>query len=295
MTRLPPFELHAARSIAEATELLDAHREEAVVYSGGTELLLLMKLGFAAYGHLIDVKPIAELRALEVRNGSLWIGGAVTHRTIERSPLVRDGWPDLVAMERGVANVRVRTTGSLGGNLAFADPHSDPSTFLLASGARVHLARGESERSLGIDELVRGPYATALEPGELLRAIEVPAPQPASATAHLRFAFHERPAATVSAYVRLADEAVAEARVAVGSVGVTPALVDASDALRGSRAGALDPDALASIAEAAAIAAAPVSDQNGSDEYKHALVRTLVRRAIEAAAGLAAARTEAPA
>ncbi len=94
--------------------------------------------------------------------------------SIERSPSVAAGWPQLVAMERCVANIRVRSTGTLGGNLAFADPHSDPATFLLAADASVILGRGDERRRLPLGAFVLGPYATALEPGELLVAIEVP-------------------------------------------------------------------------------------------------------------------------
>ena len=88
MTLLAPFELHRSGSVAEATALIGEHGDEAVLYGGGTELLLVMKLGFAAYGHLVDIKPIAELSGIDVRDGVLRIGAAVTHRAIERSPLV---------------------------------------------------------------------------------------------------------------------------------------------------------------------------------------------------------------
>ena len=129
-------------------------------------------------------------------------------------------------MELWVANVRVRTTGTLGGNLAFADSHSDPATFLLAAGASVLVGRGDGRRSLGIDEFIVGPYETALEPGELLLAVEVPAMPDDAAMAHLRFKSHERPAATVSAWVRVEEGRVREARLAVGSVGVRPVRLD---------------------------------------------------------------------
>jgi carbon-monoxide dehydrogenase medium subunit len=290
VTRLAPFEIHRATSVAEASGLIDELGDDAVLYSGGTELLLLMKLGFAAYDHLVDVKPIAELGRLEVSDGYLVIGGAVTHRTLERSPLVAAGWPDLAAMERRVANVRVRGTGSLGGNLAFADPHSDPATFLLATGATIVAGRGERRRELAVDEFVLGPYATALEPGELLCAVMVPAPGPGTATTHVRFAVQERPAATVSAWVRVEDGRVEDARVAVGSVGIMPGLVPgAGTSLRGADPVALEHDLLASVGAAGAVAAEPVTDANGSDDYKAALVQALVGRALTDAAARAAA------
>jgi carbon-monoxide dehydrogenase medium subunit len=288
MTTLAPFELHRADSVAAATALLDELGDEAVPYAGGTELLLLLKLGFASYAHLVDVKPIAELSGLEVTDGALCIGGAVTHRRIERSPVVLDGWPALAAMERGVANIRVRSVGTLGGNLAFADPHSDPATFLLAAEAVLVLGRGEARRRVTMASFILGPYTTVLEPGEIIVRVEVP-PVPADATlVHHRFAVHERPAVTVTCLVAVADGLVREARVAIGSVGVAP--VRASEAegmLVGLEAHAPDRAVLAGAGRAAAAAAEPVADQHGSAEYKRHMVGVLVARGVSAAAAAA--------
>jgi len=294
MSRLAPFELHRVHSVAEAGRLIDELGDEAVIYSGGTELLLLMKLGFARFEHLVDIKPIDELGRLEVRDdGWLVIGSTVTHRRLERAPLLVEHWPDLVEMEQRVANVRVRSTGTLGGNLAFADPHSDPATFLLAAGAMVTLGRGEAQRSMPLDDFVLGPYETALGPGELLCSIEIPPMAAGEGVSHLRFAFKERPAATVSAWVQVREGSVHDARLAVGSVGERPVLVPGTaDACRGQDASALSDDAVAALGNEAVEAAQPVGDGNGAADYKAALVRTLASRALREAAARAASRME---
>lgn len=284
MTALPSFELHRAGSVAEATALLEEHGDDAVIYAGGTELLLLMKLGFATYGHLVDIKRIPELSGIEVRDGVLRIGAGATHRDIERSQLVASGWPQIVEMERHVANVRVRTSGTLGGNLAFADPHSDPASFLLASDARLVLARGAESRRIPISAFVLGPYTTALEPAEMIIAIEVPPLPSGSGMAHLRFASHERPAVTVSCLVRVVDGRLAESRIAVGSVGVSPVRVPDGEALlAGLEAADPDRDAVEAAGVAASAASDPVADANGSVEYKRHLVGVMVGRALRSA------------
>ncbi len=292
MTTLTPFELHSATSVAEATGLLAELGDEAVIYSGGTELLLLMKLGFAEPAHLVDVKRIPELQRLDAEGGTLVIGGAVTHRAIERSPLVRAGWPALVEMERRVANVRVRNVGSLGGNLAFADPHSDPATFLLAAEATLLLGMGGARRSVAMADFVRGPYETALEPGELIVEIRVPALGAGAAMTHVKFSFHERPAATIACLVRGDAGHIAEARIAVGSVGAVPVRVpEAERDLVGADL-ALAEDAVVHAAGALAAAAAePEEDANGSAEYKRDLVSVLVGRCLRETAARAAAAT----
>ena len=278
--RLPPFELHAPATVEEATVLLERYGEDAALYGGGTELLLLMKLGFAEPGHLVDVKGIEELRGLSAENGTLSIGAATTHREVERSPVVRERWPALAEMERMVANLRVRNAGTIGGNLCFSDPHSDPATFLLAAEAVLVCRGGGAEvRRVPAADFARGPYQTALGPGELLVAVEVPPPPPASGMAHAKLSFHERPAVTVACLARVEAGRVAEARVAVGSVGVVPVrAAEAERLLAGLDAARLDDEALDAAGVAAAEVARAVEDANGSVEYKENLVRVLVGR-----------------
>jgi aerobic carbon-monoxide dehydrogenase medium subunit len=281
---LPHFELHRPETIEEALELLGEHGDDAVAMQGGTELLLLLKLGLADYGHIVDLKRVPELRALDASNGRLRIGAGVTHLELERSAMVREGWPALVRMEQMVANVRVRAAGTIGGNLAFSDPHSDPATFLLATDATVLLRGRSGARELAIRDFLLGPYDTALEAGELLVSVGIPAAAQGAQIVHSKLAFHERPAATVTCLVRVAEGGVAEARLAVGSVGPVPVrAVESERLLSGLDALAPDPSALERATEAAAEAAQPIADSNGSVDYKLALVATLARRAFLAA------------
>ena len=272
---LPPFDLHRASSVEEARELLVRYGDDAAVICGGTELLLLLKLGFAAFGHLVDIKGIEELGGVRAENGTLVIGATATHREIERSPLVLDRLPALAKMEREVANIRVRNVGTLGGNLCFSDPHSDPATFLLALDAEVEYDRARQPLS----EFLVGPYETALAHGQLLHSVRIPLPGEGTRVAHRKLSFYERPAATVACAVRVEGGAIAEARVAVGSVGPRAVLAtEAASALAG--ASTEDRDALRSAGALAAEAAGAVEDSNGSVEYKQQLVRVLVERCV---------------
>jgi carbon-monoxide dehydrogenase medium subunit len=275
--------------VPEATALLRELGEGAAVHAGGTEVLLLMKLGLAGFADLVDVKRIPELAGVSVDDeGTLRVGATATHRQIGRSPVVGSGWPGLAYIERHVANVRVRTVGTLGGNLCFADPHSDPGTWLLVADARLELGLGEARRSVALGDFLRGPWETALEPGELLIAIKVPPIPDGAATAHLRFATHERPTATVSCLARVAEGVIAEARIAVGSVGPRPVRAAQAEALvTGLDARQPDTAAIDAAGEAAAIAGEPDTDSNGSAEYKADLVRVLTGRALHKALGMA--------
>jgi aerobic carbon-monoxide dehydrogenase medium subunit len=305
--RLSPFRLHRPATVQEAVGLLRDLGPGALPYCGGTELLLVAKLGLTDFTDLIDLKGITELRGIEgdgiselrgiegdgiseqraiEASGSLSIGAATTHREIERSSVVRGGWPSMAFMESRVGNVRVRNVGTIGGNLCFADPHSDPATFLIAAGGFL-VARGVGDaRQIPVQEFTRGPYETMLAREELLVRVVVPPLPNGSALVHRKMAFHERPAITVAIFVDVRDGAVAQARVAVGSVGVAPARLTATEeSLRGSDA--LAP-ALSDVAETAATEAEPVEDANGSVQYKRQLVRVLVARC--AGEAVAAAR-----
>ena len=196
---LPPFDLHRARSLDEAHELLERYGEDAAVVCGGTELLLLLKLGFAAYGHLVDVKGIEELGGIRAENGTLVIGATATHREIERSSLVLERLPALAAMERDVANIRVRNVGTLGGNLCFSDPHSDPATFLLALDAEVDYDGG---RMAALRNSWSAPTRPPSRRGSSCDRCASRSPIPGRGIAHRKLSFHERPAATVAAAVR---------------------------------------------------------------------------------------------
>ena len=134
--------------------------EKGRLYAGGTELLLAMKHDLLRYEHLVDVKTIPDLNKIELKNGALTIGSTATHRAIERSAVVKQNLPVLAEMETQVANVRVRASGTLGGNLCFAEPHSDPATLLVALGARAQVQGKSGTKTVAIDKLITGAYET---------------------------------------------------------------------------------------------------------------------------------------
>src|ERR1700737_60626 len=162
MTTLSRFEIHQPASALEASQMLMHYGEDAGFYAGGTELLLAMRHQALNYRHLIDLKIIPGLDSIEVRDGSLQIGATSTHRSIERSKLGRQNQPALAEMESQVANVRVRATGTLGGNLCFAEPHSDPATLLLVLGGAVKIESAAGAREIPIGDLIAGAYTSNL-------------------------------------------------------------------------------------------------------------------------------------
>ncbi|HEV8531616.1 MAG TPA: FAD binding domain-containing protein, partial [Methylomirabilota bacterium] len=155
---LRPFTLDRPSTLDEVTDLLSAHPSESVLYAGGTELLLLMKEGLIRPRRLIDVKAVRDLEAITAEDGTLTIGATVRHRGVERSALVQERCPLVAGVARHVANVRVRNVGTVGGNLAFADPHSDLATLFLALDATLGLWSRRGTRDIALADFIRGPY-----------------------------------------------------------------------------------------------------------------------------------------
>ena len=284
--KLPPFTVHRPGSVGQASRLLADLGDDAAAYCGGTELLLAMKLGLASYEHLVDLKRVDGLRGIAAADGITRIGAATTHHEIETSAALRARYPEMSAMISQVANLRVRAVGTLGGNLCFADPHSDPASFLMAVGATLVCQRAEATRRIPAAEFLTGLYETALAPGELLVAVELPARPERTGISHLRMKLTERPVVTVTALVTLAPStaivpstAVAQARLIVGSVASTPFAADTTSLL--------GPGDFATRAEACAdqtaAACTPLPDGEASPDYLRHLVRVHARKALSEA------------
>ena len=274
------FELHRPESVEDAVALRMQLGDAAALYAGGTELLLAMKLGVLDYDHLIDLKRVAALGGIGERDGAVRIGATATHREIETDAAVNAALPALAALERHVANVRVRAAGTLAGNLAFAEPHADPPALLVALGARVELAGPGGTRELPVEDFIAGPYETELGEDELIAAITVPVLAPGVRAAYRKFQVLERPAVGVAAVGRIEGGAFADApAVVVGAVDEQPVRVPA-DELVGAACD--DAGALERLAAAAREAVEPVDDLSGSAEYKRHLTGVLAKRVLTA-------------
>ncbi len=286
------FQIHEPDSIEEASSLLKEYGYEAAVYAGGTELLLVMKEKLAHYPHLINIKTIPGLDEIsyDPEAKALHIGALITHRQLERSSLVAEHAPLLAEVEATVGNVRVRAMGTIGGNLCFAEPHSDPATLLLAWDAVLELGSDAARRRVPIGDFQLGMFETALQPGEILLGVHLPLLPAKAAGAYRKFSTHERPTATVAALLRLEQGVIAEASLAVGSVGPAPLRAkEAEGMLRGQRP---QEELFAAAAASAARAVDPVDDLHGTADYKRHLVHVLTAEALALAARRAQAEVD---
>ena len=283
---IPRFSLARPTTLDEALAAHAATEGEGAYVAGGTELLQVMKMGLAQFATLVDLKRVEELHGITVEpDGTLRIGGGVTHREIERSPVVAEHLPVLAELERHLANVRVRNQGTIGGNLAFAEPHSDPATLLLACDARIELAGSGGRRLLRVDEFILGPLYTSREPDDILVSIRVPAAGNGVGRGYAKAKFFERPAVSVAVQLQVVGGLVAQARIAVGSITEIPELVpSAARGLIGADATEASVATYArSVAPAAFATVDAVDDLNGAADYKRHLAGVLLEQAALAA------------
>ncbi|MGH7826028.1 MAG: FAD binding domain-containing protein, partial [Candidatus Binatia bacterium] len=218
------FFLHQPASLPAALSILAECPEDARVLAGGSELILLLKTGVASTKHVVNIKKIPGLGHLDYdpRSEILRIGALVTHRALEKSEVVRQHFPLIVEMERRLANVRIRNVGTLAGNIAFAEPHADPGTLLLAYDGTVRLRSLEGERTVKIGDFFVDYYETILRRNEILTEIEIPKLSETCKGEYVRFCPGERPIAGVAVFLEWKNGACTDARVALGCVGPKP-------------------------------------------------------------------------
>ncbi len=285
---MTPFEYRTPKSLKEVHANLKEFGSDAKLVAGGTALIIMMKQRLLRPSCLISLRSVRGLNGIELQNGGLRIGGLATHRQLETSPLIRRRLPMLAETYHHVATLRVRNMATVGGGLAHADPNQDPPPSLIALGANLKATSANGSRVIPMDEFFKDYYETVLNPDELITEVMVPKLPSNSGAAYIKFL--PRTAddyATVSAAAVLtldkSNKTVADVRIALGSVGVTPIRATAAEAvLRGQP---LKTEAFAEAGEKAKEAVDPISDFRGSAGYKKDMAAVFVRRALERALG----------
>lgn len=281
-----PFEYKTPKSLKEVQANLKEAGSDGKLIAGGTALVIMMKQRLVRPTCLISLRSVRGLDGIEVKDGGLSIGGLATHRAVESSALVKRRLPVLAETYHHVATLRVRNMATVGGGLAHADPNQDPPPTLIALGASIKASSANGNRVLPLDGFFTDYYETVLNPDEIITELFIPKVAPNTGAAYIKFL--PRTAddyATVSAAAVLTldktKKTIADCRIALGSVGVTPIRATAAEAiLRGQP---LKAEAFAEAGEKAKEAVDPVSDFRGSAGYKKDMAAVFVRRALEKA------------
>ncbi len=276
-----PFAYHAPHTLDEALALLAEHGD-ARPLAGGQSLIPAMNFRLARPAALVDLGGVAELRYVREEGGVLVVGAMTSHAALERSDAVARLAPLVSEAIPHVAHPQIRNRGTVGGSLAHADPAAELPAVMVASEARLLLRGRAGERWLPAERFFVGLFATALVPGELLVAVELPAPAPRTGWAFAEVARRHGDYALVGVAASLtldAEGRCARARIVLLSVGDGPTLaVRAAQALQGRE------PTDAAVRAAGDVAAHedidPPADIHASAAYRRQLAGVLTRRAL---------------
>jgi len=282
------FDFLQPTTVAEACRMLADLGEDCRAIAGGTALMLGMRQRMLTPTHLVSLGKLCELRRIHFDPAQgLVIGALALHADVARSDVIRTHFPMLADMASRVANPQVRNQGTIGGNLCYADPATDPPGCLMALDAQVVLRGTGGERVLSVEEFLVDYYTTALEPDEIVTQIRI-APPAADATGvysrFLRTAAEHRPLASVAAWARASGAQCQAVRLTVGASVAIPLRLRRAEALLTGRS--VTPALVDEAADIIATDITPVSDQRGDADYRRAMVRVVARRTVAQLFGL---------
>jgi carbon-monoxide dehydrogenase medium subunit len=282
------FNYYRAGSVAEAGDLLKRN-PGARLLAGGHSLIPLLKLRLAAPPALIDIGRIAELKGIAVRDGTVRIGALTTHAELAASAALREHCPALAEAAAQVGDPAVRNRGTIGGNVAHADPASDLPTVLTALNARFAVTGPNGSRAVDASGFFKGMMATALGDHDLLIAIEIQARVKGQGMAYVKFSHPASRYAVigVAATLSVAGGKCAAAAVALGGLVPRPARAAAVEKALGGQALSGETIAKAASQVSQDLGTDVLGDIYASAEYRQAVAPVWVKRALTLAASRA--------
>lgn len=276
------FDYRRPASVAEAIQLLSGGSGKAL--AGGHSLIPAMNLRLNQPEMLVDIGRLSELKGISVSGDRLMIGALSTHAELARSGDVKAHCPALAAACGQVGDPQVRNWGTLGGNLAHADPASDPPTVVLACGGVIHTQGANGSRAIAADDFFVDLFTTDLQPGELITRIEIPS-QKDRKSAYAKMAHPASRYAVVGVCVVLEmdGKTCKSARVAVG--GAVPKATRSPGAEAALAGSSLDDAVLDKAANALMndISGDVLGDIYAPEAYRKAMASVYLKRAVRAA------------
>jgi CO/xanthine dehydrogenase FAD-binding subunit len=276
-----PFKYVAARSTTEALGLKAMHGDEAAFLAGGQSLIPAMNFRLARPAVLIDINPLVALDGIRAqRGGAVRIGALTRHRTVERDPTIARHQPLLHEVLPHIAHLQIRNRGTLGGNLAHADPASELPAVMLVLDAKLRAQSISGERWIEAGAFFKAALTSALRADEMLAEVEVPELPPRCGTCFVEVARRRGDFALmgVAAVIAVSEAGICtQARLAYCGAGDTPVRVAAERSLVG------DTISAAAIGNAAALAAReldPPGNVHAGKDYQRHLAGVLTRRAL---------------
>ena len=278
----PSFDYVAPKTLPEAIAALG--QDNAKILAGGQSLIPLMRFRLAGPTLLVDLNRVEGLSYIDEKDGWLRIGAMTRQSDVEFSDVVSNKYSLLADTVKVLSDPVVRNRGTVGGNIANADPINDEPAAMLAYGAEVVAMGPKGERVIPIASFYIDLYQSALAPDEILTEVRVPASKPRTGGAYLKLErkVGDYATAAVAAQVEL-DTSGNFASVGIGLTNVGLTALKATAAEEFLKGKAASDENFREAAKLAAEAAQPIADARGSEDYKRSLVRTYTVRALRLA------------
>ncbi len=283
-----PFTYHRPDSVAGAVRLLAELGDEARPLAGGHSLIPMMKLRLATPDHLVDLHGIGDLKGVARDGNRIVIRAMTTQHELLASDVIASSLPILHETALLIADPQVRYRGTLGGNVANGDPGNDMPALMMTLGAEYVLEGPDGARTVAARDFYQGAYFTALEPGEILTSISIPAAPAGHGYAYekLKRKIGDYATAAAAVVLTMKDGRVATCSIGLTNLSETPLL--AEEAARAVVGTSLDTASLKKAADAAKAIMDPAGDGRGPPEYRKHVGGIMVERALKRAAARAA-------
>lgn len=273
---------HRAQSPSQAVDLAADHGDDALFLAGGQSLTNVMKARLIGDdNHVIDLGDLDELSYIEADGDVVRIGALTTHSELAASDRLAELVPAFPEMVAQVADVQIRNMGTIGGDMAQADPQADYPVLLTVLGGDVTIRTPDGERTESVSDFFISYYQTALAPAELLVEVEVQLPAKDHAVGFQKFAERrgDFPIVNAAAMLETDGDTCTSARIRVGCVSGAPvAATDAEDSLEGTPVAEIDPS---TAGRQAREGITPDPDEELDEAYKNDLVEAMVSGSVE--------------
>jgi carbon-monoxide dehydrogenase medium subunit len=275
-----PFAYHRPASVKEAVSLLGSLGEDARAIAGGHSLIPMMKLRLASPAHLIDLAGVADLKGIREDGRDVVIGAMTTQHEVIESELLGKKIPILRETSFVIADPQVRYVGTLGGNVANGDPGNDMPAVMMCLNASYHAAGKSGERRIAARDFYQGAYFTALEPGEIVTAIHIPAPAVGHGYAYEKLKRKVGDYATAAAAVVLTISGGKVASCSIGLTNVAETPLWAEEAAKILTGSTLDAATVKKAVTAAEAITSPATDSRGPAAYRTKMAGVMLTRAL---------------
>jgi carbon-monoxide dehydrogenase medium subunit len=272
------FEYAAPATLNEAVSLLSKN-PDAKALAGGHSLLPVMKLRLSSPSMLVDLRNISELRGISAQGSSWRIGAMMTYVQVATDKSLQ-GYHALIDATTVIGDTQVRNRGTIGGSLAHADPAADLPAVMLALDATVNTVGPSGTRSLAIDDFFTGMLATALEEGEIVTSIDLPALAASTGSNYAKFANPASGYALVGVAARVTLSGGNAQNVRVALTGASDHAIRLSDIESALEGQALTAESIAAACANAGAGLDLMGDIHASAEYRAAMVGVYARRAL---------------